>query len=88
MQELNLQAHIEDLDFQLLPDNIRQAVLYVGLVRPMEELRQTWRKRLENEKARVSKQLELLTSNREQLEAAINRVDTEIERLRKQLGLP
>src|ERR1044071_405296 len=29
MQELNLQARIEDLDYQLLPDNIRQAVLYV-----------------------------------------------------------
>jgi len=88
VQELNLQARIEDLDYQLLPDNIRQAVLYVGLVRPMEELRETWRKRLENEKARVNKQLELLTSNREQLEAAISRVDTEIERLRKQLELP
>ena len=88
VQELNLQARIEDLDYQLLPENIQHTVMYVGLVRPMEELRETWRKRLENEKARVNKQLELLTSNREQLEAAINRVDTEIERLRKQLGLP
>jgi hypothetical protein len=88
VQELNLQARIEDLDYQLLPDNIRQTVMYVGLVRPMEELRETWRKRLENEKARVNKQLELLTSNREQLEAAISRVDAEIERLRKQLELP
>jgi chromosome segregation ATPase len=88
VQELNLQARIEDLDYQLMPDNIRQAVMNVGLVRPMEELRETWRKRLESEKARINKQLELLTSNREQLEAAISRVDSEIERLRKQLGLP
>ena len=88
VQELNLQARIEDLDYQLLPDNIQHAVMYVGLVRPMDELRQTWRNRLENEKARVSRQLELLTANREQLEAAIGRVDTEIERLRRQLGLP
>ncbi|HST23676.1 MAG TPA: hypothetical protein VLR90_21385 [Blastocatellia bacterium] len=88
VQELNLQARIEDLDYQLLPDNVQHAVMYVGLVRPMDELRQTLSKRLENEKTRVSKQLELLTANREQLEAAIGRVDTEIERLRRQLGLP
>lgn len=88
VQELNLQARIEDLDYQLLPENIQHTVMYVGLVRPMEELRETWRKRLENEKARVIKQLDLLTSNREQLEAAVSRVDTEIERLRRQLGLP
>ncbi|MGA9770987.1 MAG: hypothetical protein WBV94_18270 [Blastocatellia bacterium] len=88
VQELNLQARIEDLDYQLLPANIRQTVMYVGLVRPMEELRETWRKRLENEKDRVNRQLELLTSNRQQLEAAISRVDAEIDRLRLQLELP
>lgn len=87
VQELNLQSRIEDTDYQLMPENIRQAVMYVGLVRPMDELRETLRRRLESEKARLNKQLELLTSNRHQLEAAINRVDSEIERLRNRLDM-
>jgi chromosome segregation ATPase len=88
MQELNLQARLDDLDYRLLPDSLQQAIAFIGSARPMDELREAVRRRLENEKARVNKQMEILISSRERIEAAINRADAEIERLRQQLELP
>jgi phage shock protein A len=54
----------------------------------MDELRNELRQRLEDEKARVKEQVELLASSRERLEVEIRRAKEEIERLRQQLGLP
>jgi len=47
----------------------------------MDELRDALRIRLESEKARVNKQLDLLASTRERLEAAIR--EAELERVRQ-----
>ena len=88
MQEINLQIYLDDLDYRLRPDSIQQALAFVGSVRPMDELRNDLRTRLENEKARVNKQFELLASSRERLEAAISRADAEAERLRQRLIWP
>ena len=52
-------------------------------MRPMDELRDALRIRLESEKARVNKQLDLLASTRERLEAAIREADAELERVRQ-----
>jgi hypothetical protein len=82
MQELILQARLDDLDYRLSPESIQRALALVGSVRPMDELRESLRTSLEHEKARVNKQLEIIALNRERLEAAINRADAEIERLR------
>ncbi|HKP85322.1 MAG TPA: hypothetical protein VJZ26_04450 [Blastocatellia bacterium] len=88
MQEIALQACIDDLDYRMTPDGIHKALEFVGSARPMDELRAALRVRLENEKARVNKHLELLASSRERLEAAISRADAEVERLRQRLSLP
>ena len=88
IQELDLQAYLEELDYRLTPDSIQRAALFISSVRPADELRNGLRTRLENEKARVNKQLELLAASRERLEAAISRADAEVERLRQRLSLP
>ena len=88
MNELEVQGRIEELDYQLRPDRIQQALAFVGSPRPMDELRGELQKRLEYEKARVTRQLELLASNRKRLEATISSVEREIERARQQLDLP
>jgi phage shock protein A len=85
MKEMELQDRLDDLDYQLRPERIQQALAFVGSVRPMDELRYALRVRLENLKARVNKQLELLVENRERLEASITEAEMNVERLRQQL---
>ena len=86
MQEIDFQAWLEDLDYQLQPDRIQAALAFVGSVRPMDELRDGLRTRLENEKARVMRKRELLIANRDRLEEALKRAEAEIERLRQRLN--
>jgi predicted nucleic acid-binding Zn-ribbon protein len=76
------------MDYRLTPANIQRAITFVSSTRPMDELRNELRQRLEDEKARVKEQVELLASSRERLEVEIRRAKEEIERLRQQLGLP
>jgi uncharacterized protein YlxW (UPF0749 family) len=87
-QEFDLQSRIEELDYRLTPESIQRALTVVTSVSPMDERRKALSTRLENEKARVNKQLELLASSRERLEAAISRADAEVERLRQRLSAP
>ena len=88
MREIELQTRIEDLDYRLTPEGIQRALLFVSSVRPVDELRDALRIRLEGEKARVTKLLELLVSTRERLEAAIREGDAELERVRQGLNSP
>lgn len=83
MQELDLQARLEDLDYRSSPESLTRLIVFISSVRPMDELRDTLRGRFESEKARVNKQLEMLASSRERLEAAIREADSEVERLRQ-----
>jgi hypothetical protein len=86
MKEINLHAQLEDLDYWLLPENTQKALAFVGSVRPMDELRDSLRIRIENEKARVNRQLEILVSRRERLETAASEADMEVEFLRRRLN--
>jgi hypothetical protein len=86
MKEIELQAQLEDLDYRLLPENIQKALAFVGSVRPMDELREVLRIRIENEKARVNRQLEILASSRERLESVVSEADVEVEFLRRRLN--
>ena len=85
-REVDLQGQLADLDYQATPEAIQRALAFVGSVRPMDELRDALRKRLENEKARVAKQLELLTATRQQVEAALSTTEADIQRLQLQLS--
>src|SRR5215813_11850232 len=81
MRELELQSRISELEYQATPDAIQRSQAFVGSVRPMDELRDALRKRLEDEKARVNKQLELLIATRQRMEAALVAAQAEIQRL-------
>ncbi len=87
MREADLQGRLEDLDYQLTPESIQQALLFIASVRPLDELRDALRARIENEKNRLSRQLELLASSRERLEGAIEDAEAEVGRLRQRLNL-
>jgi hypothetical protein len=83
MQEMYWQANLEELNYRLTPESMKQTLVFIGSPRPVDERLEALRARLENEKARVNRQLELLAANREKLEAAISRADAEVERLRQ-----
>ncbi|HSB10855.1 MAG TPA: hypothetical protein VLM38_15320 [Blastocatellia bacterium] len=85
-REFDLQVRLDQLDYQMTPEAIQRALVFVSSVRPLDELRDALRARLEAEKARVTKQLELLVVNREKLESAIREADAEVERLRQRLS--
>jgi len=85
-REIELQGQINDLEYQATPGAIQRALAFVGSVRPMDELRDALRTRLENEKARVTKQLELVTATRQRVESALNAAEAEVERLQQEMS--
>ena len=87
MKEIDVQARLDDLDYRLRPESIQQALALFGSPRPMDELRDDLRARLESEKSRANQQLELLAATRARLEAAIRDADAECARLRERLRL-
>ena len=86
MQEIVLQTRLDDLDYRLTPDGIRQALAFVGSVRPMDELRDSLRSRLEVERARIGGLMDNLALARQRVEESIRQNDTELERLRQRLS--
>ena len=83
-QQADLQSRLEEIDYNLKPENIDRAAAGIGSMRP-EELREQRRKSLENEKLRIQKQLDQLAANHSRLETAIASTDADIERLRTRL---
>jgi hypothetical protein len=88
LQKISLQSRLDYLDYQLAPANIQRTITFASSTRPMDELRNELCQRLEEEKARVTEQVELLASSRERLEVEVRRANEEIECLRQQLVLP
>jgi chromosome segregation ATPase len=81
-KEADLQARMEQIEYQIKPENIELTVATIGTTHP-EQAREARRQALENEKTRISTQLNLLATNRQRLEASIVNADTEVDRLRK-----
>jgi len=86
MQEIALQTRLDDLDYRLTPDGIRQALAFVGSVRPMDELRDALRIRLEAERGRISGLMENLAQARQRVQDSIRQTDAELDRLRQRLS--
>jgi hypothetical protein len=79
VKKLELQDRLDELDYELRPDSIQRALAFVGSVRPMDELRDALRLRLENERARVNELLDVLDLSSQRLEAAISEAEREVE---------
>lgn len=73
-QEAELQARLQQLDWDLKPENIERHFAGVGSTRP-EELREQRRRLLQGEKESASSHLEQLTASRARLESAIVTAD-------------
>ena len=84
-KEAPLQTRIDQLDDQLRPENIDQALAGVGSMRP-EEAKDALRRRLGNEKRRVEVQLDLLRQSEARLKASLATADASIQRLRLRLA--
>ena len=83
-KELNLQGRIEQLDYELQPENIQRRAAMTGTLRP-DELRAQIQRQLEGERRRLQQQAEMLNTSRARLESAIATADLEVERLKAQL---
>jgi chromosome segregation ATPase len=83
-KEGTLQGRMEETEFNLRPDSIERAVSTYGSTRP-EEARESRRRALENEKARLRSQIDLFATSRQQLESSIVKADLDVERLRQRL---
>jgi hypothetical protein len=70
-KEADLKIRLEQLDFDLKPENIQRYFNAVGSTRP-EELRESRRRQLQTEKDRLVAQLGQLESSRTRLEASIS----------------
>lgn len=81
----DLQAKLELVDYALKPENIDKTTQGSGSVRP-EEVRETRRRQLENEKGRIQAQLNLLETSKTRLELSVNRADSEVDQLRLKLN--
>lgn len=80
----DLQPKLEQIEYGMKPEVIERSAAGFGTVRP-EEVRETRRRQLETEKARVQAQIRILESSRTRLEAAITTADGEVDRLRRRL---
>lgn len=80
-RESALKSRLDDLDYQLRPENIQRETAVVGSLRP-EEVRESRRRLLENEKTRVNEQITRTLDSRTKLETAIASFDDLIGKLR------
>lgn len=76
-QEAALNLRVQQLDYDLKPENIRNYFAGVGSLRP-EEMREQRRLQLQNEKDRALARLEDFAASRQRLEAAILTADAEV----------
>ena len=80
-RENGLRSKIEQLDYQMRPEVIQSETLTIGSLRP-EEVRDSRRKMLENEKTRANDQLSTVLESRTRLESAIINADALVDKLR------
>ena len=78
-KQAELQAHLQEIEENLKPENIERSLAGVGSTRP-EELREQRRRQLEIERTGVRSQLDLLASNHSRLEAAAVQAEGEAYR--------
>jgi uncharacterized phage infection (PIP) family protein YhgE len=81
----DLQAKLEQVEFQLRPENIERAGGF-GTVHP-EEARDARRRQLEGERTRILAQIKILETSRNRLEASLVTADAEVDSLRHKIEL-
>lgn len=80
-KEAAIQPRIDQVDYQMRPENIESALAGSGSVHP-EDARELVRRRLNNEKRQLQTQLDLLHQNHGRLQGDLAAADASIQRLR------
>ena len=80
----DLQSKMDQLDYALKPENIERVTSGYGTTRP-EDARDSRRRQLESEKARLQAQLRILETSRARLEIAVANADAEADLLRRRV---
>jgi hypothetical protein len=80
----DLQSRLEQTEYAMKPENIERSNAGYGSVRP-EEARDTRRRQLESERARLQAQIRILETSRTRLEQASATADEEVDLLRRRL---
>ena len=80
----DLQARMDQVDYSLKPENIDRSIAGYGTVHP-EDARDSRRRQLENEKARLQAQISLLENSRTRLQAALSTAEAEVDLLRRRM---
>lgn len=80
-RESALRSKIDQLDYQMRPEVIQGETAVIGSLRP-EEVRDSRRKMLENEKSRANDQLNTVMTSRIRLDSAILNADALVDKLR------
>lgn len=84
-KESDLRSRIEQINLQMQPEAIERETATIGSLRP-EQVRESYRKRYENEKMRANEQLNKLLETRARLEAALLNADNLVQRLRARVA--
>ena len=84
-KQADLQARLEQLDYDLRPESIQLRAATIPTLNA-DAVRTQIRQQLENEKKRVQAQLDVLESTRMHLETSIAGADAEADRLRARLN--
>ncbi len=80
----DLEAKLEQVEYNLKPENIERVTQGMGTLRP-EDARESRKKQLENEKMRLQAQLKILESSKTRLETSLATADAEVDTLRAKM---
>jgi predicted nuclease with TOPRIM domain len=82
----DLETKLEEIEYALKPEVLERSTQVYGSTRP-EEVRETQRRRLESERARVKAQLRILSTSQSRLEVSCANADSEVDLLRAKLQM-
>jgi chromosome segregation ATPase len=81
----DFEAKLEMIEYSIKPENIDKITQGAGTLHP-EEVRETRKRQLENERGRVQAQLKLLETSKSRLELSVTSADSEVDQLRFKLN--
>lgn len=84
-REATLQARIDQIEIDILPENIQMRAAGMGSLRA-DQVREQMQTLLDKERTRTRTQLDLLAQSRTRLEAVITSADAEVARLSEMLN--
>jgi uncharacterized protein YlxW (UPF0749 family) len=83
-KEAEIKSRLDQIEYEIRPDVIERNAAFIGSLRP-EEVRENMRKKLQDEKDRLTAQINQIQTNRANLETSAASADAMVEKLRARL---